>query len=314
MISTIFTDNLVLRLDERVLVVSDEPMHDIAQTLLSAAKNSGVGAEILELPTVQEAGLAPEGFTANVFEGYSAALLATSRSLSHTAARRSACRDMGLRIASMPGITPEIIRRLFRPGYAEKIAAINRFVAKKIGDMQPGSVQIKSPKGTDLFLSITGRKLYTDSGIYDSPGRFGNLPAGEIAWAPVAETASGRVVFDVAFAGVGSVNKLTMTLDRGRVIDVVGDEAAKVWRLLSGDTERILGEFGIGTNPYAIPGPVTLEAEKAVGTVHLGFGDNRSFGGTNVAAGHWDGVMLIDEVLFDGKAIDIARMIESFRS
>ena len=163
-------------------------------------------------------------------------------------------------------------------------------------------------------MSVSGKKLYTDTGVYDSPGRFGNLPAGEIAWAPVNESASGTVVFDVAFAGVGSVDKLTMELEGSRVIDVAGDKSGQIRKMLLKESEKTLGEFGIGTNPFAIPGPITLEAEKAAGTVHLGFGDNRSFGGDNVASGHWDGVLMIDEMSIDGKVIDIVNIIGSYDS
>ena len=68
---------------------------------------------------------------------------------------------------------------------------------------------------------------------------------------------------------------------------------------------RVVGEFGVGTNPLAMPCEVTLEAEKAVGTIHLGFGDNRSFGGENAAAGHWDAVMRCSNLELDGSRLDL---------
>ena len=46
-----------------------------------------------------------------------------------------------------------------------------------------------------------------------------------------------------------------------------------------GKEGRALGRFGFGLNPQArVTGP-HLEAEKAVGSAHLGFGDNLVIGG-----------------------------------
>ena len=124
-----------------------------------------------------------------------------------------------------------------------------------------------------------------------------------IVRAPVEGTARGRVVVDVAFAGVGAVERLELTIENGSLNSASGSRAKRVLALIAGPAARLLAEFGIGTNSMAQPGANTLEAEKAVGTVHFGFGDNRSFGGSNAAAGHWDAVLRCRQIELDGQPL-----------
>jgi leucyl aminopeptidase (aminopeptidase T) len=46
-----------------------------------------------------------------------------------------------------------------------------------------------------------------------------------------------------------------------------------------------------------------LEDEKAIGTVHIAFGDNKSMGGTIRVASHLDGVIMEPTVSVDGETI-----------
>ena len=72
--------------------------------------------------------------------------------------------------------------------------------------------------------------------------------------------------------------------------------------LLKNERNATLGELGIGTNEKAILNGIILEDEKVYGTVHIAFGTNTSFGGTNKADCHMDGIILkptlyLDDVL-----------------
>ena len=46
-----------------------------------------------------------------------------------------------------------------------------------------------------------------------------------------------------------------------------------------------------------------LEDEKAIGTVHLAFGDNKSMGGSVKVASHLDGVIMNPSVYVDDELI-----------
>lgn len=64
-----------------------------------------------------------------------------------------------------------------------------------------------------------------------------------------------------------------------------------------------MGELGIGTNTAARLTGLILEDEKVYGTVHIAFGTNTSFGGTNKADVHMDGVILKPTLYLDEKLV-----------
>lgn len=290
---------------ETLLLVADAPMLALACEMRDAARSGGYSCELALLSTVRRAGEPPPEFTRKLLDRdkFGAALLVTSRSLSHTDTRRWACYKAGLRIASMPGLTRDMLARLFQRGAIRKLSEPLERVAAGLEGVS--NLRVRSSRNTDISFSIAGRKIYHDNGLYDNPGRFGNLPAGEICLAPVEGSVSGVLVVDVAFAGIGRVNDLRLEIEGSRIMAARGEGSRRLLGLLPMPAERVVGEFGIGVNPLARPGPITLEAEKAMGTVHFGFGDNRSFGGSNAASGHWDAVLLCDEITADGRRISL---------
>ncbi len=287
---------------ERLQVVADPPQHELAWKMVRAVAGLRLDCRLVPIGMVERAGAAPEGFRAELLARAEAALLVTSRSLSHTVARRRACRELGVRIASMPGLTAGMLARLFRPGIAPAVAARTEALAELLRGAR--RIEAFHPNGTELRLELGGRHVYTDNGLYTTTGRFGNLPAGEVSFAPLAGTLRGAAVVDVAFAGIGAVSALRLTLEHGGLVAVEGEAAPVVLELLAEGPDRVAGEFGIGTNHLARPGAITLEAEKAIGTIHLGFGDNLSFGGENRARGHWDAVLSCSRLVVDGRELD----------
>jgi len=300
---TICEQHLGLGDGENLLLVADPPKRPLAEKMTAAAAALGISARLLAIGPVEKASRAPPEFTVEALAAGHAVLLVTSRSLSHTGQRRVACHEKGVRIASMPGLSSGMLRRLFKPGTPQQIAGRTTALAARLEGA--GRIRVRSGRGTDFKLELTGRKIYADTGMYRDPGSFGNLPAGEVCAAPVQGSLEGRAVVDVAFAGLGAVESLDLELERGGLVRARGPDAGRLLSLLEKPELRVAGEFGIGTNPLAQPCAVTLEAEKAVGTVHLGFGDNRSFGGENAAAGHWDAVMLCDSLELDGVEMEL---------
>ena len=68
-------------------------------------------------------------------------------------------------------------------------------------------------------------------------------------------------------------------------------------------TGGLRGKIAIGTNPDAKITGCTLEDEKVLGTMHIGFGNNVSFGGKVVVKCHFDGVIQKPTLVIDGKTI-----------
>jgi leucyl aminopeptidase (aminopeptidase T) len=130
--------------------------------------------------------------------------------------------------------------------------------------------------------------------MLNQKGRFGNLPAGEVFLAPVEGTAEGVLVLEWG-SQAKFKSPLTVTIKGGRVVSVDGDESDEVsWleSLLSAHPDNTnIAELGIGTNPAATRPDNVLESEKILGTVHVAFGDNHTFGGVVKAPLHHDFVL-----------------------
>jgi leucyl aminopeptidase (aminopeptidase T) len=127
--------------------------------------------------------------------------------------------------------------------------------------------------------------------------------------------AEGIIAFDGSLAGYGLLDEpVRLALTAGRALEADG-EAGK-WLLetldAGGEGGRSLAELGIGTNPAATLSGSILEDEKVVGTAHLAFGTNVSFGGANAASVHIDGVLLEPTVELDRRPLmRVGKLIHS---
>jgi leucyl aminopeptidase (aminopeptidase T) len=227
----------------------------------------------------------------------------TRFSLSHTQARLQATRA-GARIASMPWISADMFARTIPVNYTH-LERAGRSLASKLTEAD--LCRVTAPGGTDIELSLHAREAICDDGDLLLRGAWGNLPAGEAFIAPREHEATGTIVVDGSLSGWGLLDEpLELELRRGRAMSAQGGPAAE-WLLQTldagGENGRTLGELGIGTNPGATISGQILEDEKVEGTVHFAFGTNTSFGGSNQATVHIDGLVRDAVVDLDGQPI-----------
>lgn len=285
-----------------VLVLCNEQQRTIAESLEGAAGGWARTVRLVAYPTLTRDGEEPPAFVAEAMTEATVIFAPTTFSLSHTRARREAT-GRGARIATMPGITAEIFERAVSVDPGELKRAGERIAAELSA---AASCRVTSPAGTDLVLSLEGRTAICDDGNLQAEAAWGNLPAGEAFIAPIETSGEGSIVFDGAIAGYGMLRKpLRVTLARGRAIAADGEAARWLLDTLDagGPTGRLIAELGIGTNPLAIMTGNILEDEKAAGTAHLAFGTSASFGGTNVATVHIDGMLLQPTVELDERLL-----------
>ncbi|MCX7781613.1 MAG: aminopeptidase [Negativicutes bacterium] len=288
---------------ESVVIVTDEPTAAIGRALWQAAKEAGGEAVYMEMiPRANDGAEPPEPVAAAMLQA-DVVLAATSRSLSHTDARKEASRA-GTRIASLPGVTADMLCRTLAADYRKMAQASRQFADILTAGSQ---AELITPAGTKLTMSLAGRKGGPDTGINLEPGSFSNLPAGEAYIAPLEETAEGILVIDGAMSGVGVVGTpIRMTVEKGFVTRIEGGpEAAKLEALLAahGKLAYNIAELGIGTNDQAqITGNV-LEDEKVKGTVHIAVGNNTGFGGVVHVPVHLDGILIRPTLIIDGQMV-----------
>lgn len=180
--------------------------------------------------------------------------------------------------------------------------------------------RISSRYGTDLQVGLRpfkDRRWIKDAGIIDQPGKWDNLPGGEIFTTPDEGKANGILVLPALDTGISpkqGVDKLIrLTIKDGVITNVVGGKSAERLRryLERSAKEQIteednpwnvfrIAEISFGANSKAryfgdAPDIKTLEAERRFGTMHLAFGDSKH--GEEGAEGFEKAVSHLDFVL-----------------
>ena len=159
---------------------------------------------------------------------------------------------------------------------------------RKIADVFDDADEIRIVgTGTDLTVSLAGRRGAVDDGHV-------NMPGGEVFYSPVEDSAEGVVEFS-EFPAVyygREVVGARFEIDAGRIVDASAQAGQEFLRktLDTDEGARRLGELGIGCNPgiQRYMKNVAFD-EKIDGTVHLAVGNSYTFtGGKNISSIHWD--------------------------
>jgi leucyl aminopeptidase (aminopeptidase T) len=297
---------LRIQAGEVVSIVTDsaDPSRiEIARAFWDEAQAKGAEAILVEMLPRKTSGEEPPAPIAQLMAESNVVLCPTTKSLSHTQARRNAS-ARGARIASLPTITQEMVIRCLTANYGS-IAALTKRVAEKLS--RGARFKVESELGTSLELERQGRTVRADTGLLTQPGDFGNLPAGEAFFAPMEGTANGQIVFDGSVADLGKLAEpIELQVDQGiaRIVSTC-PAAQELERHLSahGPNAYNIAELGVGTNDRAIVSGDTLEDEKVLGTVHIALGNNAGMGGTVNVPIHLDGVILNATLYVDGELV-----------
>jgi aminopeptidase len=288
---------------ESVLIVTDEPLRPIGYALRQAAKDLGHDVLLLEMLPRSSNGAEPPPHVAELMAKVDVVLCPTSKSLTHTDARRAAT-AAGARVGTLPGVTEDIMVRCMNADYHRIAERTHELCAMM---ERTALIRVRAPAGTDVRLPIAGRTAHASSGLFRERGQWGNLPTGEAYLAPIEGQSSGLVVVDGSMAGVGvTTQPIRIVVENGYATEITGGaEAERLIALLEphGRDARNVAEFGIGTNDRARLTGVILEDEKVMGTIHIAFGDNKSMGGTIRVPSHLDGLVKDPTVWFDERMI-----------
>jgi len=297
-------DCLKIERNESILILADKPLSELGYTFYQKSQAIAKKSYLTILPEVNNHGAEPPRFIATMMGKNDVVIMLTSRSLSHTKARRRATQKGTTRIISLPGVTKETLIRTLTGNYKQLI-----YYSRKLADILTigRSATLTTKKGTHLTFSISRMKGKSDTGMIHQPGQFSNLPAGEGCIGPVQGSTEGILILDGSFPQVGLIKKpVKMSIKAGQIVRISGkEEAEKIRKLLRpfGKDGRNVAEIGIGTNPNAKMTGLTLEDEKVLGTMHVGFGNNISFGGKVDVKCHFDGVVRKATLVIDGKTI-----------
>jgi leucyl aminopeptidase (aminopeptidase T) len=294
---------LAVESGDYVLILADEICRDVGLSFRDVSESLDAETLYLEYRSRGHHGEEPPIGVGEIMREMDVVIAVTAKSISHTDARRRACKA-GARIATMPGVTPEVLEHCLNVD-VDALAQRVRDVAKSMHGRS--EVHITSELGTDLRFSMEGSRAHQDTGMIRQPGDFGNLPAGKVSIAPVEGSARGDLVVDGSLLGhLLTDEPVRIRVEGGKAVSIEGGEAAaELTKLFEehGEVARNLAAFGIGVHEGAQLTGNALEDEKVQGAVHLAFGDNRSLGGNVEVPVHEVCVLRAPKVTLDGRTL-----------
>jgi leucyl aminopeptidase (aminopeptidase T) len=276
---------------EEVLVVCNPMTEGLGDLIRIIAQGEGADATLAVIAERDSHAAEPPATVAAAMLAADVVIAPTLQSLSHTAARKAAS-EAGVRIATMPGVTEEMLSRVMGADMDELRRRGEAICALLDGGAE---ARITCANGSDLRLGLETRTSIVDAGDLSARGAFGNLPCGEGFIAPLEGTGEGTLVVDGSIAGVGQVSEpVPLTVRGGHLTDAVGAPGEALLELLTahGSEGTNVAELGIGTNEEAILTGNILEDEKILGTAHVAFGASAAIGGTVTVPVHLDVVVL----------------------
>ena len=301
-VGAVVRDCLGIGQGEEALIVCNPATEGLGTRMRDEAQAAGADATLATIAERDSHAAEPPRPVAAAMAAADAVLAPTVQSLSHTAARKAAS-EAGVRVATLPGVTEEMLARVMSADMEE----LRRRGPAVAAALDAGSeARITCANGSDLRLGLEGRTAIPDAGELAGPAAFGNLPCGEGFIAPVEGTGEGTLVVDGSIAGVGKVlEPVALAVRSGRLTHASGRQGAQLLELLTahGPDGTNVAELGIGTNEKAILTGEILEDEKILGTAHVAFGASAAIGGTVQVPVHLDCVILEPTVEIDGEPL-----------
>ncbi len=306
---TIVERCLDVRAGEQVLVIGDYGAggsRELAEAMREMAARHGADAVLALMDERSNDGAEPPPALAAALAACDVYLAPTTRSLSHTRARKAAS-DAGARGATLPGVTADMLARVMAVDF-DALKARTQAITHLLDAAE--SAHVSCPRGSDMTFDLAGRRGLPDYGDLAAKHAFGNLPAGEGFIAPAS--GSGHLAA-TSLAALGiSPEPVLLTVQDGQLTTANGPFGPDfIARLQAhGRLGTNLAELGVGTNDAAILTGNVLEDEKILGTVHVAFGASAGIGGTVAVPIHLD-VVILDPTLDVGgtRVLDAGRWV-----
>ncbi|MDQ6751370.1 MAG: aminopeptidase [Actinomycetota bacterium] len=287
-LDTVIRECLGVAAGEDVLVIVDPRTRYLGVVLRDRAAAAGADAVLAEMDERATDGTEPPPTIAAALAAADVFAAPTSRSLSHTKARKWAT-EAGARGATMPGVTAGMLSRMMAGDFA---ALRRRSAAAAAALDRADEAHLTCPAGSDLRIDLRGRHGISDDGDLRARGAFGNLPCGEGFISPAG--GEGRLAASsLATIGIAR-DPAVLTVSGGRLTDAQGPAGEELLSRLraAGEAGVNLAELGVGTNDRAGLTGNILEDEKILGTVHVAFGASAGIGGNVSVPIHLDVVVL----------------------
>ena len=299
---------LQARRDDVIHFVTDETKTREAQAFAAAAEACGAVPKISVLASgaVQSGEVIEE--MREIMSYANAIVGATNHSFITTNAVAYALKR-GARFLSLPLSTnngSSLLEQEFLRMDPRRAASLGKPLLRALHGAD--TVRVTTPLGTDLTLSVRGRRPGMFNGVAGRPGMCASASF-EVYIPPVETETNGRIVLDGSLGYIGLVREpLELIFEHGYLTRIGGTpDGERLRSYIEGFGDREMycaAEFGIGLNEVSrCRGVSYIEDESTYGTFHIGFGRNLALGGEHEAAGHFDIVPLRPTITVDGRAV-----------
>ena len=292
---------------ERVLIVTDFELQDLAEVLATAAYVRTSEVVVMTMPPRAVDSQEPPLCVAAAMKNTDVIFTPVARSITHTQATREAL-AAGARGLMMTAFTPSMLLGGGMDADFARIRPICEWMAEKW--TKGRFVKITTPKGTSLTASIEGRKGNSHPGIAHGRGDFTAVPNIEANTSPVEGTAEGVIVADgsIPFFNIGMLREpVRYTVEKGKIVKIEGgpqaDRVAEMMASCHDENVYNIAQLSIGMNPHCRLQGVMLEDEGTYRTCHVGIGTSTLLGGEVKTALHYDVLMLHPTIEIDGETI-----------
>jgi len=185
---------------ERIVLLLDRARRDLGPSLVEVARSSGATCELIELDDVEPRPVRqlPRRIDAALRAAQASIMLIGFVDGEHPMRLEylELVRDLGLRHAHMVGVT----RRSLMAGFSVDPARILDTTRSVRTRVRPTSVfKLRTPAGADLTVKLNPAYRWTEHVGVIRPGRWENLPSGELMTAP--DEVNGVFVCDASMTG-----------------------------------------------------------------------------------------------------------------
>ncbi len=290
---------------EKVLIITDDTSVHIAEEMYKCA-SAFTETSLVRMKPTGVHGAEPTAAIAAAMLESDVLFSATTFSLFNTSARIEACKN-GARFVNMADYSMAMLEEGCLFADFDELCALTDKTAELI---EGKKCVLTTPAGTHLTCEIEGRTPIKCYGIAREKGMASAPPIFEAAVGPLEGKAEGVIVADAAIPlpGIGVVTeRIEATVEGGYITKVTGGEQAKilsdVFESFGDKSVYLIAEIGCGMNTGAKVCGRMLVDEAVYGTIHIGVGNNLSYGGSNAAPSHIDLVMYNPTFTVDDRVV-----------
>jgi leucyl aminopeptidase (aminopeptidase T) len=310
---------LKVKAGERAVVITDAETRQIGEALRSAVQEiagnvdffvmEDFGARPIPLPPAVAQAIGAADVSIYAAQGAKGELASFRQPM-----LKAIEANKKLRHAHMIGITEQIMRDGMCSDYVE-IQRISRLVYERVG--QAKAIRVATEKGCDFTAEFSPKLAWTISDGDIRPGRWKNLPDGEVFTAPA--DLNGIVVIDGCLGDFftekyGSLARTPVTVEvrDGRALrqtlrcdnEPLRTELDQYLFETDENSSRV-GEFAIGTNTGLTTLIYNLLQDEKFPGVHIAFGSPLpgKTGATWDSKAHVDGVIIAPTITVDGHVL-----------